>query len=166
MSFGSWLKDAFTPIDQEAVLDKAVNELYSVNTDSKDIVDAIQKTGLSVTITNGTLAGDVLASTSVTGDGAAIMVDCAKVARAHDNLLPVVAHEIWHSKECFIVKGLAEFIATVERDKDKPWEDRELEQHAMAYEDELRPRLIRLGYHMAMTRRAAQMFATATGFRG
>lgn len=137
-----WLKKVFSPVDNSQELRKALDALYRVNPESKQMLDKVELSGYPVSIVPGTLKGETLATTAVTHDGAIITVDLLKVRRAHDSLVPVLAHEIFHAHEAFVTLGVDEFVSRVERDKRLPWEQRELEISAVRYEDELRWRLI------------------------
>jgi hypothetical protein len=162
----SWVTNLFKSPDYRLAIDLAKGRLYTECPEVHAIVCRIEFINKTVVFVPGTLKDSVLAQTSVTEDGAVITVDVSKVYRAHDNLMPVLAHEIYHARDCFLITGLPGFCEKVVRDKDLPWHERELEQMAMNAEDNIRTKLIAKGYTMANTRVGAQWQAERLGFKG
>jgi len=163
------LKKAFAPVDRERELATALAELLQVDPESKATLDALAAKGIGYSIVPGDCKGDTLAHTVLRHDGALIVVDVMKVRRAHDHLIPVLAHEIFHMKGAYLIRTIEETLAIIESEKVRQWHDRTLEIEAMRYEDALRARLLRMPEYknkMCATRMAAQRWAKATGFRG
>lgn len=163
----TWLKNLFKAPDRQGELDRALNLLYTVDCECKRVVDAVRDMGLKVTFTAADLGGVSLATTSVDRTGAEVIVDVFKVGRCHDHLVPVLAHEIFHIKQAFLIFGLEDFCAKVARDADRRWDLREVEIGAVTYEDTLRASLLKNPYwkgKMAPTRREAQLIASRFGY--
>lgn len=164
----AWFKNLFKAPDQQGELDRALNLLYTVDPECKRVVDAVREMGLKVTFTAASLGGVSLATTSVDRTGAEVIVDVFKVGRCHDHLVPVLAHEIFHIKQAFLIFGLEDFCAKVARDADRRWDLREVEIGAVEYENQLRGRLIEAPYwrsRIHRTRQDAQKFAALSGVR-
>ena len=106
--------------------------------------------GYPVTIQPGTLQDDTLAATTVYQDHAVITVDVTKVALKQDRLEPVIGHEMYHVVDARLKYGIEQFCALVARDKDLPWQAREVEKSAVQHENELRQRLLKLPRYKGM----------------
>jgi len=137
-----WLKSLFKPIDRTEELNAALDLLYMVDEESKLCVKLLEESGIWVKFQTGDLKKTALATTEVFQDGATITVDIFKVKKAHDHLVPVLAHEVYHVRQAFNLLGVDRFCEIVERDKGLPWERRELEIGAVKYEDGLRQKML------------------------
>jgi hypothetical protein len=164
-----WLKKALTPVNKDSELDSALAELFKVDPQSKETLDALTAKGIGYSIVTGECEGATLAYTKLDYEGALVVVDVMKVHRAHDHLIPVLAHEIFHMRDAYLIRTIEETLAIVASEKDRQWQDRTLEIEAMRYEDALRARLLKTTEYknkMCPTRMAAQRWAQATGFMG
>jgi hypothetical protein len=164
-----WLKKAFAPVDREGELATALAELLKVDPQSKETLDALTAKGIGYNIVTGDCKGAILAYTQLDYEGALVVVDVMKVHRAHDHLIPVLAHEIFHMRDAYLIRTIGETLAIIASEKDRPWQNRTLEIEAMRYEDALRARLLKTPEYknkMCATRMAAQQWAQVTGFRG
>lgn len=137
-----WLKSLFKPVDRTEELNAAIDFLYMVDEESKLCVKLLEESGIWVKFQAGDLKKAALATTEVFPEGAIITVDIFKVKRAHDHLIPVLAHEVYHVRQAFNLFGVERFCEIVARDKDLPWDRRELEIGAVKYEDALRKRML------------------------
>jgi Fe2+ transport system protein FeoA len=106
--------------------------------------------GYPVKIQMGTLEGETLAATTIYQDHAVITVDVTKVALRRDRLEPVIGHEMYHVVDAVLRYGIPEFCAKVARDKDLPWQAREVELSAIQQENDLRQRLLELPKYKGM----------------
>jgi hypothetical protein len=164
-----WLKKAFAPVDREGELATALAELLKVDPQSKETLDALTAKGINYTIVTGECEGATLAYTKLDYEVATVVVDVMKVHRAHDHLIPVLAHEIFHMRDAYLIRTIEETLAIIASEKDRQWQNRTLEIEAMRYEDALRARLLKTPEYknkMCPTRMAAQRWAQATGFQG
>lgn len=162
-----WLRKLFTPPDLEKELQDALAVLYSADKWCKTVVDTVSDKGITVKFQAGELKNSTLATTEITNSTATVTVDIGKVHRAHDNLIPVLAHEIFHISQAHLDRGVDSFCSIVQRDKNLPWDQRELEIGAVTYEDTLRASLLKNPYwkgKMAPTRREAQLIAARFGY--
>ncbi len=117
-----------------------------------------------LSIRMGDLPGATLATTVVNPEGAYITVDVDKVAEVHDHLVPVLAHEIYHVKDAFLVYGPEKFMDIVAKEHDLGWSGRTLEISAIKAENALRRKLLdsdKPGYSgMAISREEANRRAS------
>jgi len=96
--------------------------------------------------TNNMLAGTTLARTTINYvDPILIEVDYMEIQKRHDNLVPVISHELAHAWEAHYQYGLQEFFKIVNEQKNEqhiPWQDRTFEKSAIAKENETRKYLL------------------------
>jgi hypothetical protein len=121
----------------------AMKLLWKDNPDSLVILKDVHAKGIKIHISLGTLPGATLASTSIWTNSAIIIIDIDKVTKVHDNLVPVLAHEIYHTRDAYLLGTPESFIAIVEREKNISWENRTVEAAAIKAEDALRLKLIK-----------------------
>lgn len=147
----------------------AMKLLWKDNHESLDILKDVHAKGIHIHISLGELPGATLASTYVTSETATIIIDIDKVNKVHDNLVPVLAHEIYHTRDAFLLRSPAEFIALVDGEKGLPWGSRTVEKEAIMAEDLLRAKLLKqdpkafngMAYSRAEANRRAEHYSSS-----
>ena len=95
---------------------------------------------------NNQLNGLTLARTIVTYDEPIVIeIDYVEIQKRHDNLVPVIAHELDHAWEAHYQYGLPKFFELVAQQKDEqqlPWSERTFEKSAIQKENETRHYLL------------------------
>ena len=127
---------------EHSKLTASMHTLWRDNPESLQILKDAHAKGIHLEVVQQDLPGDELGATYVTADYATITVDVAKVERLRDNLVPVLAHEIYHVRDAYLKLGTDAFLAQAAAEQDQPWESRPLEVLAIRAEDALRQRLL------------------------
>jgi hypothetical protein len=91
----------------------------------------------------GDLKGNTLAQTAIFHDRAEITFDWNEINLKREKLEPIIAHELDHAFDAYIVFGVDRFISIVDEEKDLPWKDRTLEKSALKQEAETRKFLLK-----------------------
>jgi hypothetical protein len=138
----------------EQKLEQAQTNLFNDAPRVKTLYTSLMK-DYQIIIKPEQLTGDTEGRTVITETSATVSIDVNKVAKKHDRLEPVLAHELFHISDAKLVYGFDKFFALVEADKSKNWWDREVEISAYNQEDDLRKELIKTGKYggMASTRK-------------
>jgi hypothetical protein len=126
--------DAFYQLLRESPVDQArYRQLYN---DGHRIVIKV----------NNQLTDTTLARTTITYENPIIIeVDFLAIQQHHDNLVPVIAHELDHAWEATYQYGLPTFFALVAKQKEEqnlPWSERTFEKSAIQKENETRQYLL------------------------
>lgn len=138
MGFLDWFK---TP-DYDAMLQDDFARLLADDPVTAGIWENAKVAGYIVSITRGTLEGNVEGRTVVTPHGAVVVIDVIKVIRKRDRLEPVIGHELFHVNDALTVYGIDKFLNICADESSLPWRHKTLEQTAIKQENELRARLI------------------------
>jgi len=107
-------------------------------------VDNAKLQAITVPITwrLGNLNGTTLAATTIYQDRVEIVFDWQEIVQKRERLEPIIAHELDHVHDAYIVFGVGQFFALVESERDLPWKDRTLEKSALKQEAETRKFLL------------------------
>ena len=90
----------------------------------------------------GTIGNNTLAATTITNNGAHIVFDYRAIEVRREFLEPIIAHELDHIHDAFLIYGVDNFIKISNEEKDLKWRDRTLEKSAIKQEDQTRLYLI------------------------
>ena len=131
-----------TYMSESKEIHAAMRLLWKDNPESLRILKAAHAKGVHLKIKMGDLKGATLGTTHVTQDSAVVTIDVGNINQVQDNVVPVLAHEIFHIRDAFLVMGPEAFMAAVAKDKNEPWNYRTVEIMAIKSEDELRLRLL------------------------
>lgn len=96
-----------------------------------------------ITWSIGDLKGTTLAATTIYYDRAEIVFDWQEIQLKRERLEPIIAHELDHIYDAFIVYGAPEFTLIVEKEKSLPWKDRTVEKSALNKESQTRRFLLK-----------------------
>lgn len=91
----------------------------------------------------GDLKGTTLAQTAIFHDRVEITFDWNEISLKHERLEPIIAHELDHAYDAYIIFGVDRFITIVGEEKALPWRDRTLEKSALKQEAETRQFLLK-----------------------
>ena len=146
----------------------AMRLLWKDNPESLQILKDVHAKGIHLKIGMGDLKGADLGVTKITMDSATVTIDVGNINTVRDNVVPVLAHEIYHIRDAFLVMGPEAFIATVNNEKNEDWNYRTVEIMAIKSEDALRLKLLtnnpKAYKYMCLTRadanRRAGIFST------
>jgi len=127
---------------EHSKLTASMRTLWKDNPESLQILKDAHAKGIHLQVIQQDLPGDELGATRVSPDSATITVDVAKVDRVGDNLVPVLAHEIYHVRDAYLKLGTDAFLAQAAAEQDQSWESRPLEVLAIRAEDSLRQKLL------------------------
>jgi hypothetical protein len=147
----SWLSNLVAKVkasmkapDYDKMLVTAIDNLISDSAMVAQWKAELNARGISFTVVNATLEGDVEARTHIQiGSDPWIEVDVRKTLNVkRDRLEPVIGHEIGHIYDANFVYGVPQFIAIVAKEAAMPWDQRTVEKSAIVRENEIRKQLL------------------------
>lgn len=133
----------------EQKLEQAQANLFIDSPKTKALFDSVMK-DYQIIIKPERLSGDAEGRTTITTTSATVLIDVDKVAKNHDRLEPVLAHELFHINDAKNVYGFDKFFALVEEDKALDWWNKRVEKSAYLQEDALRQELIKTNKYSSM----------------
>lgn len=133
----------------EQKLEQAQTNLFNDAPRVKTLYTSLMK-DYQIIIKPEQLDGDAEGRTVITKSSATVSIDTNKVAKKHDRLEPVLAHELFHISDARFVYGFDKFFTLVEEDKTKSWWNKTVEISAYGQEDGLRKELIKTGKYGGM----------------
>ena len=153
-------KPSVPPVAPDVAMSNATQSLltFSPITSAmwKDISVLQREDKVEITIKDGDLGGNTLGQTSINIAGnkvvCVITIDTDKALAAGDKIEPLLGHELKHIWDALFLydkknylDSAAQFIATVDRDKQIVHNSREVELSAIATEDKIRAELLKSG---------------------
>lgn len=132
-----------TYVSENKEVHAAMRQLWKDNPESLQILKDVHAKNIYLHVVMADLPEAELAITTVTTNSAIITIDVGKINSVHDNIVPVLAHEIYHIRDAFLLMGVDVFIATAEKEKSISWEYKTLEIMAIKAEDQLRQKLLK-----------------------
>lgn len=119
----------------EVKIKQGLDTLFMVIPEERDLFTKIP---VPIELVYSSLPGESLATTTVYQNKAIIKVDLFKIQRKREFVEAVLAHELAHLEDAYLLLGVDTFTAIVERDKTLDWKYRELEKSAVAHENRIR----------------------------